>query len=67
MLWLIIVDFNGYEETVEAWDKYKPRIVIVMEYEKRQFPEMEARLKNDYLLIKKIDRALIYKRINGKT
>ncbi len=61
-----IVDFNGYEETVEAWDKYKPRIVIVMEYEKRQFPEMEARLKNDYLLIKKIDKALIYKRINGK-
>jgi len=61
-----VVDFNGYKETMETWDKYKPRMVIVMEYEKRQFPEMEARLKNDYLLIKKIDQALVYKRINGK-
>jgi len=61
-----IVDFNGYKETIKSWDEYNPRMVVVMTYEKREFPEMEARLKNDYLLVEKIDQAWIYKRINGK-
>jgi len=60
-----IVDFAGYEETVKAWDKYKPKIVVVMEYEERGFPEMKARLGTDYVLVEKIDQALIYLRVDG--
>jgi 4-amino-4-deoxy-L-arabinose transferase-like glycosyltransferase len=58
-----VVDFNGWEETIEAWDKYQPKIVVVMSYEKRKFPAMEKRLATDYMLVKQIDKALIYRRI----
>lgn len=60
-----IIDFDGYEEIIEAWDKYKPPIVVVMEYEKRKFPAMRARLGTDYLLVKRINKALVYLRIDG--
>jgi|APSaa5957512622_1039677.scaffolds.fasta_scaffold04095_4 hypothetical protein len=60
-----VVDFNGFDETLIAFDKFKPKVVIVMEYEKRPFPELKARLMTDYVLIKKIDQGLIYRRVNG--
>ncbi len=60
-----IKDFNGYKETIEAWDKYRPQVVIVMEYEEGEFEEMESRLATDYVMVKKIDQALIYRQVNG--
>jgi len=60
-----VVDFNGYEETIEAWDKHKPKVVMVMEYEENEFMEMESRLATDYVLIEKIDQALVYRRVDG--
>lgn len=60
-----VLDFNGYEETIEAWDKHKPKVVMVMEYEENEFPEMEDRLATDYVLIEKIDQALVYRRVDG--
>jgi hypothetical protein len=60
-----VVDFNGYEETIEAWDKNPPKVVIVMMDEKREFPEMENRLAVEYMLAKQIDKAMVYRRVNG--
>jgi hypothetical protein len=60
-----VLDFNGYEETIEAWDRHKPKVVMVMEYEENEFPEMEDRLATDYVLIEKIDQALVYRRVDG--
>ena len=42
-----VVDFNGFNETLADFDEHKPKIVVVMEYEKRSFPEMEIRLATD--------------------
>ena len=58
-----VLDFNGFEETMVAFDKHTPKIVMVMEYEQRRFPELESRLASDYVLIKKIDQGLVYHRI----
>ena len=60
-----VVDFNGFQETLDAWQQKQPKVVVVMEYEKRNFPEMKAWLNADYLLTEKIDQALIYMKLNG--
>jgi len=62
-----VIDFNGFEETIEAFDKFKPKVVMVMEYEKREFRELNSRLATDYVLANRIDQALIYHRVNGIT
>lgn len=61
-----VVDFNGYEETMQAWKKQPPKAVLVMDYEKRPFKEMELRLTTDYVLAEKIDQARIYRLLEGK-
>mgnify|MGYP000507138891 CR=1 FL=1 len=61
-----IIDFNGFEETIKAWDKNPPKIVVLMEYQTRSFPEMTARLNAEYLLTAKIGQAQIYKHIKFK-
>ncbi|MFC1627223.1 ArnT family glycosyltransferase [Patescibacteria group bacterium] len=60
-----IVDFNGFDETIEAFDKYKPKVVMVMEYEEKKFEELMSRLMTDYVMVEKIDKALVYRRVNG--
>lgn len=56
-----VIDFNGYQETMKAWGKNPPKVVIVMDYEIKKFPEMENKLNNDYLFVDKIEHALIYR------
>ncbi|MBU1085669.1 MAG: hypothetical protein ABIJ43_05125 [Candidatus Beckwithbacteria bacterium] len=58
-----VVDFNGFDETILAFDKYKPKVVVLMKYEKRPFPQLKTRLATDYVLTEKIDQALIYRSI----
>lgn len=58
-----VIDFNGFGETVKAIEKNKPKIIIVMKYENRKFAELQAILANQYVLVKNIDQALIYKRL----
>ncbi len=58
-----VVDFNGFEETIEAFDKHDPKVVMVMKYEKRAFPELDRRLATDYVLVSEIDQALVYHRV----
>jgi hypothetical protein len=57
-------DFNGFEETLIAFDKYKPKVVLRMEYENREFQGLDDRLATEYALVTKIDQALVYHRIN---
>ena len=59
-----VIDFNGFVETMEAFDKYKPKVVMVMEYEKRKFPELGSRLAIDYVKAAQIDQALVYHRVD---
>ena len=59
-----VMDFDGFEETIEAFDKHRPKVVLVMEYEKREFPELFRRLATDYALVRQIDQALVYHRVN---
>jgi len=61
-----IVDFNGYEETMKAWEKQPPKVVLEMDYEKRPFKEMELKLATDYVLAGKIDQARIYRLLEGQ-
>ena len=62
-----VIDFNGFAETMAAWDKHQPKLVAVMTYESRPFPELDTRLATDYVLVETIDRAKIYRLINGTT
>lgn len=61
-----VVDFNGYEETIKAWGKQPPKVVLVMDYEKRPFKEMELKLATDYVLAGKIDHARVYRPLEQK-
>lgn len=61
-----VVDFNGYEETMVAWDKQPPKVVLEMDYEKRPFKEMELKLATDYVLAGKINQVRIYRLLEGK-
>jgi hypothetical protein len=61
-----VVDFNGYEETMRAWEKQPPKVVLEMDYEKRPFKEMELKLATDYVLVGKIDQARIYRLLEGQ-
>jgi hypothetical protein len=61
-----VADFNGFEETLKAFDEHKPKVVIKMEYENRAFQDLDDRLSTDYTLVTKIDQALVYHRINPR-
>jgi len=61
-----IIDFNGFKETAVAWDRRPPKVVVVLEYERQKFPEMEARLSSDYVLAAKIQQADIYRQLEVK-
>lgn len=58
-----IDSLNAFAETAIALEKNRPKIIIVMEYEKTKFPELQAFLANQYAPIEKIGQALIYKRL----
>lgn len=60
-----IVDFNGYSATITALDRRRPKIIAVMTYESRDFPELKARLATDYVQAATIDQAKIYRRLDG--
>jgi len=57
-----IVDYNGYQETIETLTKNPPRWIIVMEEENRLFPGLFNFLNSNYLLEEKINSAKIFHR-----
>ncbi|MFZ5365778.1 MAG: ArnT family glycosyltransferase [Patescibacteria group bacterium] len=56
-----IVDFGGYQETVSAIEKEKPRFIIDLQDEKRPFPGLYRLLSQKYSLFKKEDGAEIFR------
>lgn len=58
-----IESLAAFDETARAIGKIKPDIIIVMAYEKTKFTELQAILANQYVWIKNINQALIYKRL----
>ncbi|MBL7150363.1 hypothetical protein ISS86_00350 [Candidatus Microgenomates bacterium] len=57
-----IVDFNGYQETMEALKEKKPSLVIKIKEEKRRFPDFEGFLRNYYLKTETIEGIEIFRR-----
>jgi len=60
-----VVDFNGYSATIATLDRQRPKIIAVMTYESRDFPELKTRLATDYVQTATIDQAKIYRRLDG--
>ena len=58
-----IIDFDGYEETIQALEENPPRYMIMTREEKRPFPALEALVKTDYALEKQIDGFRIFHRL----
>lgn len=55
-----IVDFNGYNETINLLEKDPPRFIIDLHEEDRPFPELFRLINERYLLFKTIGKAEIY-------
>lgn len=60
-----IVDFNGYQETTLALEKNDPPYIVKIKTEKNIFPDLEAFLKNNYLKVKTIGEAEIYRKMES--
>jgi len=58
-----IIDFDGYQETIEALEAKKPGLIVKMKAEKRKFPELERFLKIHYIKVKTIDGGEIYQKM----
>jgi len=58
-----IIDFNGYEETVEDLKTTLPSYIVLMTYEKRPFPELKSLVTQNYALEKTIGDSQIFHRI----
>lgn len=61
-----VVDFNGYEETMKAWEELPPRVVMVMDYEQREFKELQTKLATNYVFAGKIDQASVYRLLENR-
>ena len=60
-----IVDFDGYQETLNALELNPPKVVIIPTYEERPFPGLKEKITKDYVYVTQIDQALIYRKLNG--
>jgi len=55
-----IIDFNGFQETLQALKEQKPRFIIDLKDEKRPFPYFNSFIDKNYSPIKEIGSAQIY-------
>lgn len=58
-----IFDFNGFEETIFAIKKRRPKIIIKLLEEKREFPRLERTLKRYYMPVGEIENAIVFQKI----
>lgn len=64
-----IFDFNGYEETLNAIDNKKPKLIIKMKDEERHWPELDLYLEENYLPMvsdQLEDRIFLLNRVNSQ-
>lgn len=57
-----IVDFNGYQETLEILQKNPPRYLIISDTENRPFPDLTNFVQANYFLEEKINGFQIFHR-----
>ncbi len=57
-----VADFDGYRETIEAIDKTKPAAIVKYPMEQREFPQLEMRLRDEYIKGPKFGEAVVYHR-----
>ena len=55
-----IIDFNGYQETIDQINDNPPRFIVVSPEEKRPFPKLFGLIQKKYILAKTIDNLQIY-------
>lgn len=58
-----IIDFNGYQETMEALAQNLPRYIIVDQEEKRTFPPLKFFIQDNYVLELQVGNFQIFHRI----
>ncbi len=56
-----ITDFNGEKETLETLNKNKPKYIVILPEEKRQFPGFFPFLQNNYYHVENIEKVQIWK------
>lgn len=61
-----IIDFNGYEEVMEALNQKPPRWIIVTQDEKRPFPQLKSFIQDDYTPFRQIGDIQIFHHIVKK-
>jgi len=59
-----IYDFDGFEETLTAIKEKEPKIIVLLEPLRKEFPSLEDLLSLEYSRTKKIDGAEIYQKLN---
>jgi hypothetical protein len=60
-----VLDFDGFRETLEAWDRRQPKVVAVMNDGAPVFPGLDTRLSTDYILAQVFDSIEVYRLIKG--
>lgn len=61
-----IADFNGYQEASLAIQKEKPRFIIDLQDEEKQFSKLRELILQKYSLFKKINGAEVFRRASSK-
>ena len=60
-----IADFNAWEETINALTKEQPSFIVKMTDEEKDFVRLDSFLAPNYILVKTVDEAEVYKKLNG--
>lgn len=58
-------DFDGYNETIEKLKEEKPNYIVIMRNESLEFPALESLVTADYVPVKEIGEAVIYRRVES--
>ncbi len=61
-----VADFGGYEETINAIDKTKAAAIVKYQTEQREFPQLEMRLRDEYIKGPEFGEAVVYHRIKDR-
>lgn len=56
-------DFNGFDETFLAIEKYEPKIIVLLEPLSQKFPQLNTLLNNYYVKADQVDKAVIYQNL----
>ncbi|MBI1872028.1 hypothetical protein HYS10_01275 [Candidatus Collierbacteria bacterium] len=61
-----IIDFGKLSETYELLSLEKPRVIVVAEREKYDFPQLKYLLISEYVPVERFDDMKIYLKLNNR-